>query len=70
MASYPTGHGRSEHGQQGRNPRFVVTNLEGEGKNLGYIVIPVIVEPGEDVAQALQNSGEGYQTVGRVLRAL
>ena len=41
-----------------------------EGKTLGYIVIPVIVEPGQNVADALENSPEGYQTVGRVLRAL
>ena len=39
-------------------------------KTLGYIVIPVIVEPGQNVAEALQNSQEGYRTVGRVLRAL
>ena len=38
-------------------------------KTLGYIVIPVIVEPGQNVADALEKSQEGYQTVGRVLRA-
>ena len=40
------------------------------GKTLGYIVIPVIVEPGQNVADALEKTQEGYQTVGRVLRAL
>ena len=39
-------------------------------KTLGYIVIPVIVEPGQNVSDALENSQEGYRTVGRVLRAL
>ena len=40
------------------------------GKRFGYIVIPVIVEPGRDVAPALERGTEGYRTVGRVLRAL
>ncbi|MCY4213015.1 MAG: DEAD/DEAH box helicase family protein [Gammaproteobacteria bacterium] len=40
------------------------------GKRFGYIIIPVVVEPGLDVAAALQRGTEGYQTVGRVLRAL
>ena len=40
------------------------------GKRFGYIVIPVIVEPGSDVAAALERGTEGYRTVGRVLRAL
>ena len=40
------------------------------GKRFGYIVIPVIVEPGRDVAAALERGTEGYRTVGRVLRAL
>ena len=40
------------------------------GKRFGYIIIPVIVEPGRDVAAALQRGTEGYGTVGRVLRAL
>ena len=41
-----------------------------EGKRFGYIIIPVVVEPGRDVADALQRGTEGYRTVGRVLRAL
>ncbi len=40
------------------------------GKRFGYIIIPVIVEPGRDVAAALERGNEGYKTVGRVLRAL
>ena len=40
------------------------------GKRFGYIIIPVIVEPGCDVAAALERGTEGYRTVGRVLRAL
>ena len=41
-----------------------------EGKRFGYIVVPVVVEPGKDVISALEIGTEGYQTVGRVLRAL
>ena len=40
------------------------------GKRFGYIIVPVIVEPGGDVASALERGTEGYSTVGRVLRAL
>jgi predicted helicase len=40
------------------------------GKRFGYIIIPVVVEPGRDVAAALESGTEGYRTVGRVLRAL
>lgn len=40
------------------------------GKRFGYIIVPVIVEPGSDIATALERGTEGYQTVGRVLRAL
>ena len=40
------------------------------GKRFGYIIVPVVVEPGQDVAQALERGTEGYRTVGRVLRAL
>ena len=40
------------------------------GKRFGYIIVPVVVEPGQDVAAALQRGAEGYRTVGRVLRAL
>ncbi len=41
-----------------------------EGKKLGYIVIPVPVPPGEDLASALESGGSGYESVGQVLRAL
>lgn len=41
-----------------------------QGKDYGYIVIPVVVEPGQDVAEALSKGSQGYQAVGRVLRAL
>ena len=40
------------------------------GKRFGYIIIPVVVTPGRDVAAALEQGTEGYSTVGRVLRAL
>ncbi|MCY4262116.1 MAG: N-6 DNA methylase, partial [Candidatus Dadabacteria bacterium] len=40
------------------------------GKRFGYIIIPIVVEPGCDVAAALEQGTEGYRTVGRVLRAL
>ena len=40
------------------------------GKRFGYIIIPVVIEPGQDVAAALERGTEGYRTVGRVLRAL
>ena len=40
------------------------------GKRFGYIIIPIVVEPGQDVAAALERGTEGYRTVGRVLRAL
>ncbi len=41
-----------------------------EDKKFGYIVVPVVVQPGMDVADALRNSPEGYHTLGKVLRAL
>ena len=40
------------------------------GKRFGYIIIPVVVEPGRNVAAALERRTDGYSTVGRVLRAL
>ena len=41
-----------------------------EGKRLGYIIVPVVVEEGSDLISALERGKEGYNTVGRVLRAL
>ena len=40
------------------------------GKRYGYIIIPVIVGEHGDWLNALENSPEGYNTIGRVLRAL
>ena len=40
------------------------------GKKHGYIIVPVVVPPGRDVADALEAGSDGYRTVGRVLRAL
>ncbi len=40
------------------------------GKRFGYIIIPIVVEPDQDVVAALERNTEGYKTVGRVLRAL
>ena len=40
------------------------------GKKYGYIIVPVVVPPGRDVVDALENGSDGYRTVGRVLRAL
>lgn len=41
-----------------------------EGKNLGYIVVPVVVPPGANVLDALKNSNEGFDRIGAVLCAL
>ena len=42
-----------------------------EGKDLGYVVVPVVVEEEEDITAALERTGsEGYKTVGQVLKAL
>ena len=41
-----------------------------EGKRFGYIVIPIVIEPGHDIAFALEKGSEGFRTTGRVLRAL
>ena len=40
------------------------------GKRLGYIIIPVVIQPGDDLVESLAKGSEGYQGVGRVLRAL
>ena len=40
------------------------------GKKLGYVVVPVVVPPGENVLNALRNSTEGFDRIGAVLRAL
>ncbi|MCY4572782.1 MAG: DEAD/DEAH box helicase family protein [Gemmatimonadetes bacterium] len=41
-----------------------------EGKRFGYIVVPVPIEPGADLAGALTEGTDGYQALGKVLRAL
>ena len=41
-----------------------------EGKRFGYIVVPVVIPPGQDVLSALERGGDGYEALGRVLRAL
>ena len=41
-----------------------------EGKKFGYIIVPVVVQPNENVVEALEAGKEGYATVGKVLRSL
>ena len=41
-----------------------------EGKRFGYIVVPIAIEPGKDLASALTEGTDGYQALGKVLRAL
>ena len=41
-----------------------------EGKRLGYIVVPVPIAPGSDLATALSEGNSGYEALGQVLRAL
>lgn len=41
-----------------------------ENKRFGYIIVPVVVEPGQDMLDALERGTDGYRVVGKVLRAL
>lgn len=41
-----------------------------ESKKLGYIVVPVVVPPGANLLDALANSDEGFDRIGKVLCAL
>ena len=41
-----------------------------EGKRFGYIVVPAVIDPGEDALSALAQGRDGYSALGRVLRAL
>lgn len=41
-----------------------------ESKKLGYIVVPVVVPPGANLLNALANSDEGFDRIGKVLCAL
>lgn len=40
------------------------------GKKLGYVVVPVVVPPAQNVLDALANSTEGFDRIGAVLCAL
>ncbi len=40
------------------------------GKRFGYIVVPIVIEPGKDLSSALEQGTEGYRALGKVLRAL
>ena len=39
-----------------------------EGKSLGYVIVPVPIEPGKTLAESLESSG--YKVVGQVIAAL
>ena len=41
-----------------------------EGKEFGYIIIPVLLEPGENVVESLERNPDGWKATGQVLRAL
>ena len=41
-----------------------------EGKRFGYIVVPIPLRPGMNLADALEKNTDGYNALGRVLRAL
>ena len=41
-----------------------------ESKDQGFIIVPVIVDPGENLAEALIRDGREFKVVGQVLRAL
>ena len=40
------------------------------GKKYGHIIVPVVVDPGENVAESLAESGGDFKIIGKVLRAL
>ena len=40
------------------------------GKRFGYIIVPVLLDPGENLADALERNSEGWKATGQVLRAL
>ena len=42
----------------------------GAGKDLGYIVVPVVVPEGTTTLDALERGSDGYKMIGQVLRAL
>lgn len=41
-----------------------------EGKRFGYIVVPISIDSGKGIADALAEGSDGYNTLGKVLRAL
>ncbi len=41
-----------------------------EGKEHGYIIVPVLLEPGENVVESLESNPDGWKALGQVLRAL
>ena len=41
-----------------------------EGKRFGYIIVPVALDEGEDVADKLASRDDDYRAIGQVLRAL
>lgn len=41
-----------------------------EGKQHGYIIVPVLLEPGESLIEALERNSDGWKATGQVLRAL
>ena len=41
-----------------------------EGKRLGYIIVPIPISPGTDLATALTEGNTGYEALGQVMRAL
>ncbi len=41
-----------------------------EGKRFGYIVVPISIDSGKEIAEALAEGSDGYKTLGKVLRAL
>lgn len=41
-----------------------------EGKDFGYIVVPVPIPLGQDYLEALTSRKDNYKTVGQVLAAL
>ncbi len=61
---------------EGRSSHIEVVQAVGrvmrkaEGKKLGYIVVPVVVPPGQNLLDALANSDEGFDRIGDVLCAL
>lgn len=40
------------------------------GKKMGYVVVPVVVPPYDDVLDALKKSTDGFERIGAVLQAL